>query len=87
METAKREMTFLLAEPERRVLTAIARRVPRALRSNHFTALGVVGAVGALAGAPLSDALRRPSHVAIARAAGLMWLTNQLQGPDIQSPA
>ena len=42
---AKREMTFLLAGPERRVLTWVAERVPLWLNSNHFTALGVIGAV------------------------------------------
>ena len=41
---AKREMAFLLAEPERWVLQAIARRTPLWLNSNHFTALGVIGA-------------------------------------------
>jgi phosphatidylglycerophosphate synthase len=46
METAKakREMTFLLATPERWILHAVARRVPLWLNSNHFTALGVIGA-------------------------------------------
>jgi phosphatidylglycerophosphate synthase len=47
-DTAKatREMTFLLAEPERVVLQAVAARVPGWLNPNHFTALGVIGAVG-----------------------------------------
>jgi archaetidylinositol phosphate synthase len=45
--TAKREMTFLLANPERRLLRGIARRLPRSIRSNHLSALGVLGAVGA----------------------------------------
>jgi phosphatidylglycerophosphate synthase len=42
---AKREMTFLLAGPERWVLTTVARRTPGWINSNHFTALGVIGAV------------------------------------------
>jgi phosphatidylglycerophosphate synthase len=54
--TGAREMTFLLAEPERRVLRAIAAKLPRAVGPNHLTALGVVGAVGAGVGYALSSA-------------------------------
>jgi phosphatidylglycerophosphate synthase len=46
METAKREMTFLLAGPERRVLRWLAERLPKGMRPNHLTVLGVLGAVG-----------------------------------------
>ena len=46
MATSKRELTFLLADPERRLLRAIARRVPPRWRPNHFTALGVLAATG-----------------------------------------
>ena len=46
-ETGKREMEFLLAGPERRILLALAPRVPRTIRSNHLTALGMIGAAGA----------------------------------------
>lgn len=46
-ETGKREMEFLLAGPERRILLALAARVPRTIRSNHLTALGMIGAAGA----------------------------------------
>ncbi len=53
--TGTREMTFLLAEPERRALRALAARLPQAVRSNHLTALGVVGAVGAGLGYALSS--------------------------------
>lgn len=45
MATATREMGFLLAPAERRVLRALAERVPPFLRPNHFTALGTFGAV------------------------------------------
>jgi phosphatidylglycerophosphate synthase len=45
--TAPREMQFLLAGPERRVLHWLAARVPRRIRSNHLTALGMIGATGA----------------------------------------
>jgi phosphatidylglycerophosphate synthase len=44
---ARRELTFLLAEPERRLLRAIAARLPRWVTSDGLTALGMVGAVGA----------------------------------------
>jgi archaetidylinositol phosphate synthase len=47
MAAGRRELTFLLAEPERRLLRAIAARLPAAVNSDHLTALGVVGAVGA----------------------------------------
>jgi archaetidylinositol phosphate synthase len=79
METAKREMTFLLAEPERRVLTAIARRVPRALRSNHFTALGVFAAVGTAVAYALTGHSRAWLWVASAMLA-LNWLGDSLDG-------
>lgn len=54
METAKREMTFLLADVEGRLLRGIAARLPRVVRPNHLSAVGVVGAVGAGAGYALS---------------------------------
>jgi phosphatidylglycerophosphate synthase len=43
----QREMTFLLAGVERRVLQRLAARVPRSIRSNHLTALGTLAAAGA----------------------------------------
>jgi phosphatidylglycerophosphate synthase len=46
MATAKRELTFLLAEPERRLLRKIAGHIPVRFHSNHLTGLGVAGAVG-----------------------------------------
>jgi archaetidylinositol phosphate synthase len=79
METATREMTFLLAEPERRVLTALARRVPRALRSNHFTALGVFAAVGAAVAYALTGRSTAWLWVASAMLA-LNWLGDSLDG-------
>ena len=54
-ETGKREMEFLLAGPERRILLALAARVPRTIRSNHLTALGMIGAAGAGAGYALTN--------------------------------
>ncbi len=44
---ARRELTFLLAEPERRLLRAIAARLPGWVTSDGLTALGMAGAVGA----------------------------------------
>ncbi len=46
MATAKRELNFLLAEPERRLLRWIAARLPSRVTSNHLTGLGVLGSVG-----------------------------------------
>lgn len=46
MATATREMGFFLAASERRLLRALAERVPPFLRPNHFTVFGTVGAAG-----------------------------------------
>ncbi len=54
METAKREMTFLLANAERRVLRAIAAALPDRVSPNHLSGVGVVGAIGAGAAYALS---------------------------------
>jgi archaetidylinositol phosphate synthase len=43
---ATREPNFLLARHERRVLTAIARRLPRWILPDDLTALGVASAIG-----------------------------------------
>jgi phosphatidylglycerophosphate synthase len=51
---APRELTFLLAESERRLLRAIAARLPAAVRSDHLTALGVLAATGVGAAYALS---------------------------------
>src|SRR3954469_19458341 len=42
---APREMTFLLARPERRLLETIARRLPGVVRPDHLTLLALVAAV------------------------------------------
>lgn len=52
---ATRELTFLLAGPERRLLRAIAARLPARIRSNHLTVLGVLGAAGTGAAYALTD--------------------------------
>ena len=51
---ARRELTFLLAEPERRLLRAIAQRLPAWVTSDQLTLVGVVGGLGAGAAYALS---------------------------------
>jgi phosphatidylglycerophosphate synthase len=80
-DTAKatREMTFLLAEPERRFLRAVAAKVPGWLNSNHFTGLGVIGAIGCGVGYALSS--HRPSWLWLA--CGMLvvnWFGDSLDG-------
>jgi phosphatidylglycerophosphate synthase len=62
---ATRELRFLLADPERRLLRALARYVPKTLRPNHLTVLGTLGAVGAGVAYALS-----------ARDAGWLWIAS-----------
>jgi phosphatidylglycerophosphate synthase len=76
---AKREMTFLLAEPERRVLRAIAARIPSSVRSNHLTVLGVLGAAATGLGYALSTG--HPAWLWLA--SGMLvvnWLGDSLDG-------
>ena len=47
MASTARETAFLLAKPERRLLVAIASRLPKAMTSNHLTVVGAAGALGA----------------------------------------
>jgi len=54
MADSKRELTFLLAGPERRLLRAIAARLPGWVTSDGLTALGVLAAAGAGAAYALS---------------------------------
>jgi phosphatidylglycerophosphate synthase len=79
METAKREMTFLLAAPERRLLRWIAARLPRAWMPDHLTALGVLGAVLTTVGYGLSP--RHPGWLWLA-SGGLVvnWFGDSLDG-------
>ena len=69
----KREMTFLLAGVERPALHWLAARVPRSIRSNHLTALGVLGATGT----GMAYALTKYSHNWL-WVASLMLLVNWL---------
>lgn len=76
---AARELTFLLAEPERRVLRLLASRIPAHVTSDHLTALGVLGALGAAAAYVLS----RYSPIWLWVASGMLvvqWLGDSLDG-------
>jgi len=76
---APREMTFLLAGIERRVLQRIAARVPRSLRSNHLTVLGTLGAVGA--GTAYALTRYHPAWLWVASLMlGVNWLGDSLDG-------
>jgi len=76
---AQREMTFLLAGIERRVLQRIAARVPRSLRSNHLTVLGTLGAVGA--GTAYALTRYHPAWLWVASLMlGVNWLGDSLDG-------
>jgi len=46
MSDAKRKMTFLTADPERKLLRAMAARIPPLIHSDHLTSLGVAGSLG-----------------------------------------
>jgi len=76
---ARREMTFLLAGIERRVLQRIAARVPRTIRSNHLTAIGILGAVGSGAAYALTN--YSPAWLWVASLMlGVNWLGDSLDG-------
>jgi len=74
-----RELTFVFADFERRLLERLARRVPRGLHANHFTALGMVGAVGA--GVAYALARYSPAWLWVASVMlGVHWLGDSLDG-------
>src|SRR6188508_867542 len=77
MET--RDKRFLLAAPEARVLTAIARRLPGWIKPDHLTALGVLAALGIAAAYVLSNG----DELWLWAASGLLilhWLGDSLDG-------
>jgi phosphatidylglycerophosphate synthase len=79
MTSAPRELNFLLAGPERRLLRAVAARLPATVRSNHLTGVGVLGAV--LTGA--AYALSRTNAAWLWVASGclvLNWFGDSLDG-------
>jgi len=78
-EGGRREMTFLLAGVERRVLQELAARVPRSIRSNHLTAIGMLGAVGA--GTAYALTRYDPTWLWVASLMlGVNWLGDSLDG-------
>src|SRR5712692_495498 len=76
---ATRELTFFLAEPERRLLRAIAARLPAVVRSDHLTTLGALGATGAGAAYALSSLSATWLWVASAMLV-VNWLGDSLDG-------
>ena len=79
MAPAQRELTFLLADPERRLLRAIAARLPQGLTSDHLTVLGMFGALGVAAAYALSRL--SPGWLWAASAClAVQWLGDSLDG-------
>jgi len=75
----QREMTFLLAGVERPVLLRLAALVPRTIRSNHLTVLGVLGATGA--GMAYALTMFDPRWLWVASAMLVVnWLGDSLDG-------
>ena len=76
---APRSKKFLLAVPEARVLDWIARRLPRAVKPDHLTALGVLASIGIAAAYVLSNG----DELWLWAASGLLvvhWLGDSLDG-------
>lgn len=76
---ASREPSFLLAKPEKRVLQAIARRLPRWILPDDLTLLGIAAALGICAAYMLANG----SNVWLWVASGLLvvhWLGDSLDG-------
>jgi phosphatidylglycerophosphate synthase len=72
-------MTFWLAGPEKRLLVRIATGLPRRITSDHLTALGVTGAVGAGISYALSSL--HPGWLLVASAMiALNWFGDSLDG-------
>jgi phosphatidylglycerophosphate synthase len=79
MADPRRELTFLLAAPERRLLRWIAARLPRWVSSDQLTALGVIAATAAAVSYALSGL--HPAWLWGASVALLVnWLGDSLDG-------
>src|SRR5205814_38828 len=79
MANGVREMRFLLAGPEGRILRALAARVPRSIRSNHLTAIGTIAA--AAAGIAYALTTYHPAWLWVASAMLVVnWLGDSLDG-------
>jgi phosphatidylglycerophosphate synthase len=76
---AQREPNFLTARIEKRLLRALAERLPRRIAPDHMTALGVLAALGVAAAYALSN----ESSAWLWAASGLLvlqWLGDSLDG-------
>src|SRR2546421_1740026 len=79
MTTGVREMRFLLAGPEGRILRALGARVPRSIRSTHLTAIGTMGP--AAAGIAYALTTYHPAWLWVASAMLVVnWLGDSLDG-------
>src|SRR5256714_7974325 len=79
MTTGVREMRFLLAGPEGRILRALAARVPRSIRASHLTAIGTIGA--AAAGIAYALTTYHPAWLWVASTMLVVnWLGDSLDG-------
>ncbi|MEX1998171.1 MAG: CDP-alcohol phosphatidyltransferase family protein [Gemmatimonadales bacterium] len=79
MDTAKRDLTFLLAGPERRLLRGIAARLPAWIVPDHLTVIGVLGACGTALGYWLSG--RNPAWLWLASAMLVVnWFGDSMDG-------
>lgn len=77
--TSQREMSFILAAPERKLLRAIAARLPRWVTPNHLTAFGILGALGTAVGYALAG--RDPAWLWLASAMlAVNWFGDSLDG-------
>jgi archaetidylinositol phosphate synthase len=76
---AAREPSFLLAKPEKRLLTWIAARLPRRILPDDMTALGVLAALGVAAAYQLSNESLDWLWVASGLLV-LQWLGDSLDG-------
>lgn len=79
MADPRRELTFLLAGPERRLLRWIAARLPRRITPDQLTALGVLAATATGVAYALSSA--HPEWLWVTSAALVLnWLGDSLDG-------
>jgi phosphatidylglycerophosphate synthase len=76
---APRNKRFILALPEARVLEWIARRLPRAVKPDHLTALGVFASIGIATAYVLSNGDKTWLWVASALLV-VHWLGDSLDG-------
>jgi phosphatidylglycerophosphate synthase len=79
VDTTKRDLTFLLAGPERRLLRGMAARLPAWIVPDHLTRLGVLGAFGTALGYWLSG--RNPAWLWLASAMLVVnWFGDSMDG-------